>query len=442
MRLLAVRPAAVGLSLFAVVALTITIELSLGERTPLDFVGFGALIGVTFAALLVLRRVTALLETSMGSGDELKRRLAQQREVARLGQLALTHIELHDLLQEACAILAAELQADLTGAFELCPEDESFVLRAAVGWPSNQIGTGHVPTGPGSQSGYTLLSKGPVIMRDARTEDRFTVAPLMIQNGVISGMSATIGANGEVFGVLGAHSVRQRDFSTDDIAFIQAVANILGSVLRRVKAEENAARTDRLLTAVIESTTDAVFVKDFEGRFLTVNGGAARRFGRSSDDVIGCTMYDLVPQAEADAMADADRLILERGTVETFEQSMPIGDETRVFLITKGPYRAGNGTLLGTFGIARDITSRKEQEQELARSEERFRLAQQGAHMGTWDVDLATGVTTWSAGLRVLHGVPPDAPAGLEHFAELLHPADRDWVTQCVAASYSEGQGF
>jgi two-component system, cell cycle sensor histidine kinase and response regulator CckA len=442
MRLLAVRPAAVGLSLFAVVALTITIELSRGERAPLDFVGFGALIGAALAALLVLRQVTALLERSVGSGDELARRLAQQRAVARLGQLALTHVELHDLLQEGCAILAAELQADLTGAFELCPEDESFVLRASVGWPSDAIGTGRVPTGPGSQSGYTLLSNEPVIMRDARTEDRFAVAPLMAEHGVISGVSTTIGANGEAFGVLGAHSVRQRDFSTDDIAFVQAVANILGSVLRRDKAEENAFRTDHLLTAVIESTTDAVFVKDLEGRFLTVNDGAASRFDRSSEDVIGRTMHDLVPRREADAMAEADRLILQRGTVETFEQSMPIGGETRVFLITKGPYRAGDGTLLGTFGIARDITSRKEQEQELARSEERFRLAQQGARMGTWDVDLATGVTTWSAGLRLLHGVPPDAPAGLEHFAALLHPADRDWVTHCVAESYSQGRSF
>ena len=88
-------------------------------------------------------------------------------------------------------------------------------------------------------------------------------------------------------------------------------------------------------------------------------------------------------------MAETDRLILERGTVETFEEVVSSnGDDSRVFLTTKGPYRARDGTLLGTFGIARDITARKAQEQELARSEERFRLAQEGARMGTWDIDL------------------------------------------------------
>jgi PAS domain S-box-containing protein len=442
MRLLAVRPAAVGLSLFGVVALTITIELSLGERAPLDYVGFGALTAVTLAALLVLRRVTALLETSVDSGDELERRLAQQRAVARLGQLALTHIELHDLLQEACEILAKELSADLAGVFQLELDETSFVLRASVGWPVDLVGVGRVPTGPTSQSGYTRSSNGPVIMHDAATETRFAVAPLMLAHGVVSGVSTTIGADGEIFGVLGVHTVHQHDFSSDDVAFVQAIANILGSVLRRVKAEEDAKQTHGLLTAVIESTTDAVFVKDLEGRFITVNEGAAGRFGRRSEDVVGRTMHDLVPRADADAMAEADRQVLERGTVETFEQNVTLEGETRVFLITKGPYRSHNGTLLGTFGIARDITSRKEQEEELARSEERFRLAQEGAHMGTWDVDLATGVTTWSAGLRLLHGVPPDAPAGLEHFAALLHPADRAWVTECVAESYAQGRSF
>ena len=40
-------------------------------------------------------------------------------------------------------------------------------------------------------------------------------------------------------------------------------------------------------------------------------------------------------------------------------------DGTRVFLTTKGPYRGADGTVLGTFGIAKDITERKRQEQEL-----------------------------------------------------------------------------
>lgn len=144
----------------------------------------------------------------------------------------------------------------------------------------------------------------------------------------------------------------------------------------------------------------------------------------------------------AETMAETDRLILERGTVETFEETVLRGDETCVFLTTKGPYRALDGTLLGTFGIARDISERKAQERELARSEERFRLAQEGARMGTWDVDLVTGVTTWSDGLRALYGVGPDYPAGLEHIAALIHPDDRERITRGVMDAYERGVDF
>ena len=172
----------------------------------------------------------------------------------------------------------------------------------------------------------------------------------------------------------------------------------------------------------MEETTDDVFVKDLDGRFVALNAMAAHTIGLPREKLIGRKLHEVLPRQIADTMAETDRLILERGTVDTFEETVAPGDEMRVFLTTKGPYRARDGTLLGTFGIARDITERKAQEQELARSEERFRLAQEGALMGTWDVDLVTGITTWSEGLRALYGVGPDDPAGFEHFAAAPPP--------------------
>jgi PAS domain S-box-containing protein len=53
--------------------------------------------------------------------------------------------------------------------------------------------------------------------------------------------------------------------------------------------------------------------------------------------------------------------------------------------------------------------------------------------MGTWDLDVATGVTTWSDGLRMLYGVGPDFPTGSEGFGLLLHPDDRERVNREIA---------
>ncbi len=219
------------------------------------------------------------------------------------------------------------------------------------------------------------------------------------------------------------------------MSFFSAVGDILASTVRRRAAEEDAESTHRALAAVIEGTTDYIFVKDLDGRIIAVNASGAKALGRSHEELIGHTIQEVSPGPLADAMAETDRLILERGTTETFEESGPLGDETRVFLATKGPYCDRDGTQLGTFEIAHDITERQAREQEVVRSEERLRLAQEGARMGTWDFDVATGATNWSSGLRMLYGVDVEHPAGFEHFVALVHADDRERVREQNAAT-------
>ena len=278
-------------------------------------------------------------------------------------------------------------------------------------------------------------------MRDAANETRFEISAQMAAQDITSGLTAIIGWDERTYGVLGAHTSRRRDFSGHDVTFVEAVAHVLALALRRRAAQEEAEQTYRVLEAVIEGTPDHVFVKDLDGRFLAVNARAAQRVGLSRKELIGRTLHDVMPHDIADALAETDRLVLERGML-TVEETVTLHGETRVVLTTKGPYRARDGTLLGTFGIAHDITDRKAQEQELARSEERFRLAQEGARVGTWDIDLLNGATTWSDGLRTLYGVGPEYPADFEHFALLLHPDDREEVRRRVLDAYTHGADF
>ena len=385
----------------------------------------------------VTARVAVTLRALRGaevSRRELQVRLAQQQAVARIGQLALTKVPLQELLDEACRVIAAELHADFAGVLELLPDGSAFVVQAGVGWKT----TGHViPADPHSQGGYTLESTGPVIIRDVARETRFHVSLLAEAEGITSGLSVRIGSAG----VLGAHTRRRRDFSEHDVTFLEAVASVLASAYARRAAEEDSDKTLGVLEAVIEGTTDDVFVKDVDGRFIVLNARAAQTIGRPRNELIGRLLHEVLPQQVADMMAETDRLVLERGTVETFEEIVQSHGETRVLLTTKGPYRSRDGTLLGTFGIARDITARKAQEEELTRSVERYRIAQRGARMGIWDHDVATGVTEWSDGLCALYGVEPD-PSGPERFESLVHPDDRERVMRELKESCNAGIDF
>jgi two-component system cell cycle sensor histidine kinase/response regulator CckA len=437
MRRLPRRALGIGVFLIVVVGSITVIQLVTGERSVIDVSGLAALVAVTVATWALLHRTAEALDVSVVSSDDLRTRLGQQRAIARLGQLALTDIPRQELLDEVTRVIAEQLCSDLASVIELQP-DGTFAFSSAVGWAQ----LGRIPGGPASHAGYTLLADEPVIMGDSANEVRFEISGSMVDEGIVSGLTSPIGSNGGTFGVVGVHTRSRREFSVHDASFLAAVANVLATAIRRESAEAAAETTHRVLEAVIEGTSDDVFVKDLDGRFVIINASAARTLRAPASEILGRSLHEVIPAALADSMVESDRLTIERGKVETYEESISVDGETRVFLTTKGPYRAQDGTLLGTFGIAHDITRRKAQEQALAESEERLRLAQEGADMGTWDIDLVTGETTWSDGLRKVYGVDAAYPAGFAHFEPLLHPDERERVSAGVLMAYATGAPF
>jgi len=169
--------------------------------------------------------------------ETLKLRASQQMTVAELGQRALTGTDLSLLMDEAVSRVSETLKAEYCKVLELLPDGKALVLRAGVGWKDGYVGRATMGAGADSQAGYTLLSAEPVIVEDLRTETRFTGPPLLHEHGVVSGMSTIIQGKDRPFGVLGAHTTKQRIFIKDDIHFLQAVANVLSTAIEYRRAE-------------------------------------------------------------------------------------------------------------------------------------------------------------------------------------------------------------
>jgi PAS domain S-box-containing protein len=85
--------------------------------------------------------------------------------------------------------------------------------------------------------------------------------------------------------------------------------------------------------------------------------------------------------------------------------------------------------------------ARQEAEQALRESEERLRLAQWAAHIGTFEVNLRTGVDIWQPETEALYGLPPGGFSGtLTAFENLIHPDDRERVTNLTQEMMRTGQ--
>ena len=145
------------------------------------------------------------------------------------------------------------------------------------------------------------------------------------------------------------------------------ITSIVFAEREREAAREEAQRVDTMLRAVVEGTSDAVFVKDVEGRYLLINVAGAAFLDATPDQVVGRTDADLFSPETAAAIRDGDLATMGEGITQTYEDVGTVNGQTRTYLSTKGPYRDADGTVIGLFGIARDITGRKEAEEEVQR---------------------------------------------------------------------------
>jgi PAS domain S-box-containing protein len=139
---------------------------------------------------------------------------------------------------EAVRLTARVLDLELCKVMEVLPGGEELMLRAGVGWEEGLVGRATEEVGLGSHAAYTLRSEEPVIVEDLRTETRFSTSALLREHGAVSGMSVVIGGSVRPFGVLGAHTRECRTFSEDDVNFLQAVAHVLAAAIERQRVEE------------------------------------------------------------------------------------------------------------------------------------------------------------------------------------------------------------
>jgi PAS domain S-box-containing protein len=125
-----------------------------------------------------------------------------------------------------------------------------------------------------------------------------------------------------------------------------------------------------ILQAVIEATPDAIFVKDLEGRYVLVNGAAARFIGKAPAEIVGKNDFELYPEEDARLFVEADRHVLASGQPQAFEGVATGKSGEQIYLVTKGVYRDKDGQILGVYGISHDITELQHAHETLEQTRE------------------------------------------------------------------------
>jgi PAS domain S-box-containing protein len=177
----------------------------------------------------------------------------------------------------------------------------------------------------------------------------------------------------------------------------------------------------------------AVLIADRARRIVHVEGGAFAAHGLRPESWIGQTIDKVLP-------LDALPILLPRyaaalsGEAQTFEYRTQ--DGSRVYGVQLVPVPSAEAAIATVVAIMQDVTDRVQMTSNLARSEGRLREAERMVGVGSWELVVATGEITYSAGLARLLELAENQPLNKEDHLQLIHPADRELVAgigeQCV----------
>jgi two-component sensor histidine kinase len=168
-----------------------------------------------------------------GNGAEAARLRRQGAVLADFGSRALRSHDLDGLLEEACGLVSEACEVDLVKVLELLPDGDTMLLRAGVNWKPGIVGRATFDAHAGSPGGYALQTAKPVVSHDVARETRFAIPDLLKEHGVRSMVNVLIDGENGPWGVLEVDSRQQREFDTDDVAFLQSYANLLAAAIDR-----------------------------------------------------------------------------------------------------------------------------------------------------------------------------------------------------------------
>ncbi len=216
----------------------------------------------------------------------------------------------------------------------------------------------------------------------------------------------------------------------DDQGTFIAGGGTIRDITEQKEAEDALKKEHALLTTVVEGTSDIIFVKDHNGRYLLVNSPGAELLGLQIEDIIGRADSDLFFEGTHPLFTQYDHEVLGKKATQSFEIDVEnAGVVSRTFLVTKEIFEQTEKGLEGLFCIARDITFRKAAELTIQEREKRYRAIMENAYDLIAEVDGSATFLYASSNFEEVLGYVPQTLLGTNIFS-LVHPEDQPNVVK------------
>ncbi len=235
--------------------------------------------------------VTEQVETE----QRLRDRQHQQYALAAIAQRSVEMLDLDILFEETLTMLQRVLNLNLAGIIEHGPADDTFLLRAGIGWQPGIVGRSTARPSRESPEVLAFASRQTILVHDIEQDERFGPQPVYARHGVRSSLTSVIWVDGEPWGLLGAAAAEPNRFGQSQIEFIQASAALLGHAIAHQRQAQRMEADRSLLDAIVSSSADAIVTLDPAGAITSANPAVFDMLGHAPNALTGKSIDVLLP---------------------------------------------------------------------------------------------------------------------------------------------------
>jgi PAS domain S-box-containing protein len=206
--------------------------------------------------------------------------------------------------------------------------------------------------------------------------------------------------------------------------------------------EQQLVLSEERARAFFENSQGFMCTHDLDGRFLSVNSAGAMILGYTRNEILGMSLFDIVPPARHENIQAYLERVKQNGSDKGQMVTLPKEGGYRIWMYNNILEQNANGTSY-IIGNAIDITDRHHLEEDLRRTKETLEQTNRVARVGGWELIVNTQQITWTSVTKEIHGVAPDYQPQLETGLNFYKAGEsRQKITEAVTLAMSEGRSW
>lgn len=194
---------------------------------------------------------------------------------------------------------------------------------------------------------------------------------------------------------------------------------------------------------LVNMVSDGIYQLDADGQFIAVDDAVIEMTGYTRNDLLGEHVSVLLDETDVGRIEDVIRDRIETDADDaTYEIAIETVDGNRIPCELHIDRLVENHEFVGTVGVVRDVTERKEQERELERALDLLERTERIADVGGWEIDVNTQNVFWTDHTFDLLEVAADEEPPLDEALTMYHEEDQPVVEDAVENALDSGEPF